>query len=329
MQIMSCRTIKTALAIAIVITLSHEAAWAQFYPGIRENPSPAAAGPQTISATGTASVKRKPTVLRMYLELVAKGSNLDEALKKIKDRRESARGQLETLKADKDAITFGDPSLSGAASPRQRQIEVMLMAKMQSRGKKAAKTPIAVPVTVTVMLTAQWSLEAETPEQMLVLAQTLQEKIKAADLAGIKDAEKLSPEEEELADEASQMIDQSGEQRTPAGQPYFMFIARLSQADREKLLGEAFAKAKTQAADLAKAADVELGPLTGISGQCNGQHNLGDEEYNPYNNSSSIRRILAQQTGEGADETHYEAMSNDPAAVSFSAAVQANFRLGK
>ena len=326
---MAFRISKLALAMLITTALSHEALWAQFYPGIRDYPAPGAAGQQTISATGTATVKRKPTVLRMYLELAAKGSNLDEALKKMKDRRESARAQLETLKADKDAITFGDPSLSSAASPRQRQIEVMLMARMQSRGKKPAKTSIASSVTVRAMLTAQWSLEAETPEQMLVLAQSLQEKVKAADLAGIKDAEKLSPEEEELADEASQMMDQSGEQRTPAGQPYFMFIARLSQADREKLLGEAFAKAKTQAADLAKAADVELGPLTGISGQCGGQHNLGDEEYNPFNNSSSVRRILAQQTAEGADETRYEAMSNDPAAVSFYGSVQANFRLGK
>jgi uncharacterized protein YggE len=326
---MAFRITKLALAIVMVTALSHEATWAQLFQGIRENPAPGAAGQQSISATGTASVKRKPTVLRMYLELVAKGSNLDEALKKMKDRRTSARAQLETLKADKDAITFGDPSLSSAASPRQRQIEVMLMARMQSRGKKAAKTPSAAPVTVTELLTAQWSLEAETPEQMLVMAQTLQEKVKAADLAGIKDAEKLSPEEEELADEASQMSDQSGEQRMPAGQPYFMFIARLSQADREKLLGEAFAKAKTQAADLAKAADVELGPLTGISGQCGGQRNLGDEEYNSYNNSSSIRRMLAQQTAEGGDETRYEAMSNDPAAVSFYGSVQANFRLGK
>ncbi len=52
---------------------------------------PGAAGQQTVSATGTATVKRKPTLLRMYLELVAKGSNLDEALKKMKDRRKSSR----------------------------------------------------------------------------------------------------------------------------------------------------------------------------------------------------------------------------------------------
>jgi hypothetical protein len=291
---------------------------------------PAAAGQQAVSATGTATVKRKPTVLRMYLALEAKGSSLDEALKKMTQRRENARSQLETLKADKESINFGDLSLSGAKSPRQRQIEAMVMARMQSRGKKPAKTPSAATVTVTVLLTAQWSLEAETTEKMLVLAQTLQDKIKAADLAGSKEAEKLSPEEEELAEEAAQMMDSSGEQRTPVGQPYFMFIAKLSKEDREKLLSEAFAKAKVQAADLAKAADVELGPLTGLSGQCAGQRSFGgDEEYNPYNNSSSIRRMLAQQTGEGADETRYEAMSNDPASVSFYGTVQANFRLGK
>lgn len=203
------------------------------------------------------------------------------------------------------------------------------MARMRSRGNKAAKPPNAPPVTVTVLLTAEWSLDAETPEQMLVMAQTLQEKIKSVDLAGSKEAEKLSPEEEELAEEAAQMMESSGEQRMPAGQPYFMFIAKLSQADREKLLGEAFAKAKAQAADLAKAADVELGPLMGLSGQCGGQRNFGEEEYNPYNDPSSIRQMLVRQNAEGADETRYEAMGNDPAAISFYGTVQANFRLGK
>jgi hypothetical protein len=327
---MAFRITKLALATVMTIILSHEAALAQSFQSFREYPMPAAAaGQQTVSATGTATLKRKPTVLRMYLELVAKGSSLDEALKKMTQRRESARTQLETLKADKESINFGDPGLSGAKSPRQRQIEAMVMARMQSRGKKPAKTPSAAPVTVSVLLTAQWSLEAETTEQMLVMAQTLQDKIKAADLAGNKEAEKLSPEEEELAEEAAQMMGSSGEQQTPAGQPYFMFIAKISKEDREKLLSEAFAKAKSQAADLAKAADVELGPLTGLSGQCAGQRNFGDEEYNPYNNSSSIRRMLAQQTAEGADETRYEAMSNDPASVSFRGYIQANFRLGK
>ncbi|MGD0517896.1 MAG: SIMPL domain-containing protein [Thermoguttaceae bacterium] len=327
---MAFRMTKLALAMVMTILLSHETALAQYFQGIREYSVPsAAAGQQAVSANGMATLKRKPTVLRMYLELAAKGSSLDEALKKMTQRRENARAQLETLNAKKESINFGDPGLSGAKSPRQRQIESMVMARMQSRGKKPAKTPSAAPVTATVILTAQWSLETETPEQMLVLAQTLQDKVKAADLAGSKEAEKLSPEEEELAEEATQMMGSSGEQQTPAGQPYFMFIAKLSKEDREKLLSEAFAKAKSQAADLAKAADVELGPLTGLSGQCAGQRNFGDEEYNPYNNSSSIRRMLAQQTAEGTDETRYEAMSNDPASVSFHGMVQAYFRLGK
>ena len=58
---MAFRIVKLALAMVIATALSHEALWAQFFPGIRENPTPGAAGQQTISATGTASVKRKPT----------------------------------------------------------------------------------------------------------------------------------------------------------------------------------------------------------------------------------------------------------------------------
>ncbi len=81
---MAFRISKLALAMVIVTALPHEALRAQFFQGIRENPVPGAAGQQAVSATGTATVKRKPAVLRMYLELVSKGSNLDEALKNMK-----------------------------------------------------------------------------------------------------------------------------------------------------------------------------------------------------------------------------------------------------
>jgi hypothetical protein len=325
---MAFRSITLVLAIAAAVVSSIQVARAQSFVRGFSGGVPTAAGQETITATGAASLKRKPTVLRMYLELIAKGSTLDEAMKKMKQRREGAVAQLETLKADKNATTFGDLGLSSAKSPRQRQIETMIAARMQSRGKKAAKNQAPQPVAVTVLLTAQWTLDAEAPEQMLVVAQTLQDKIKAADLAGSKDAEKLSPEEQEVLDESAQMMDSSGEQQTPPGQPYFVFVAKISKADGEKLLAEAFAKAKVQAADLAKAAGVELGPLVGLSGQYGGQHSLGENEYNPYDNYSPIRRMLAQLTTDDDDESGQEAMSNDPASISFKGYVQASFHLG-
>ena len=54
------------------------------------------------------------------------------------------------------------------------------------------------------MLTAQWPLAAgDSPEKRLLAVENLREKIKTGDLAGLKDAEKLSPEEQELLEEAS------------------------------------------------------------------------------------------------------------------------------
>ena len=95
------------LAALLVFVLSSAAAQAQFgpnYGGVSLSQGAAAPG---IVASGTATVQRKPTQLRLYMELVAKGKTLPEALAKLKERREAATAQLETLKADKNSIVFG------------------------------------------------------------------------------------------------------------------------------------------------------------------------------------------------------------------------------
>ena len=88
----------------------------------------------------------------------------------------------------------------------------MVIQQMRARGKKVPKG-LLTPQTVTVSpaLTAQWPLGTESHEKLLLLSQRIQEKIKAADLSGSKEAEKVSPEEEEFEEEASQMTNQVGE----------------------------------------------------------------------------------------------------------------------
>ena len=169
-----------------------------------------------------------------------------------------------------------------------------------------------------------------------MLAQGIQDKIKAADLAGAKEAEKLSPEEEELAEEAAKMMASSSARRrrspasrTSCSSPCF------PKEDREKAMAEAFAKAKAQAAELAKAAGVGLGPLLGVSGSCTGQSNIGGNEFNEYSRYggssplANIRQLMAQQTGEDPTETQNEAMSTDPGTLAFTCCVTATFGLGK
>ncbi len=278
------------------------------------------AGRPAISASGNSLVQRKPTQLRLFMQLTAKGKTLEDALAKLKEHQEAATTQLEALKAERKSIVFGAPSMSNDQSSRRKQIQTLVIQQMRARGKKVPKG-LLTPRTVTVSstLTAQWSLKEESHEKLLLLAQRLQDKIKAADLSGSKEAEKLSPEEQEFEEEANQMSSQFGEEQQQPGQPQFMFVAVLPKAQRQKAMAEAFAKAKAQAAELAQAAGVEIGPLVGLSGGCSGQSNLGENPY--YSRYSSgysylLRQMIAGQTGESSgdkEEKPDESIGADPA----------------
>jgi uncharacterized protein YggE len=297
------------------------------------------AGHPAISAGGTSLVQRKPTQLRLYMQLTAKGKTLEEALMKLKERQETAAAQLETLKADKKTIVFGAASAANEQSSRRKQIQAMVIQQMRARGKKVPKGLLnPQSVTISCTLAATWPLTEQSHDKLLLLSQRLQDKIKAADLSGSKEAEKLSAEEEEFEEEASQMTSQfgAGEEGQQPNQPQFMFVAVLPKAERQKAMAEAFVKAKAEAAELAKAAGVELGPLVGLSGGCSSQSSFGENPYySRYNSGFSevVRQMIAEQTGESSgdkqEEKPDEAIGADPSALRFSCTVAAMFQMGK
>jgi uncharacterized protein YggE len=301
---------------------------AQGMPGM-ETPRKA-----TISAMGTVQVQRQPTTLRMNLQLLAKGKTLEEALEKLKTRRQAAAKQLQSLEADKASISFSPPAVFTAQNQQQRQLEAMVRERM-GHGKKAAK-PIKPAVTVSTLLTAQWPLAADSPEKLLLVVEALREKIKSADLAGVKETEKLSPEEQELAEEAAAAeAEQSGrlpggEEAPQAGQPHFLYVARISEADRDKAMADAFRKAKANAALLAKAAGVPLGPLCGLTGRSN-DSSFVDEE-SPWAQSAGpeamyIQRMMMRRNAAAPDDQSLEVVGPSPASLSFDFSVQAMFAL--
>ena len=184
------------------------------------------------------------------------------------------------------------------------------------------------------MLTAEWPLAAKSDDERMLAAQAIEEKINAADLSGSKEAQKLSPEEEELAEEASRMASERYDQSAPQpDQVQFVFVARLSDEDRRKGMADAFVRAKTNAAELAAAAGVKLGPLVALSGHSGGQSGVGENEYGGYDGSqgpfANFRRFLAEQGGDDADAKPDEAMSAEPATIRFTCLVSASFGLGK
>ncbi len=321
---------RACLSLALTAALWPAAAWAQYGRNFGEMAAMQAAEQHAISAVGSSTVQRNPTQLRLYVELSAKGKTLKEALEKMKERQEAARIQLETFKADKKSIAFSAPAvLSTGESGRKRQFEMMVLAQMRNRGRKVPKgLQAAQSVTVTSMLTAQWPIETQSHEKVLLMAQDIEEKVKAADLAGSKETEKLSPEEEELEEEAAQAANQSGnDEGQQPRQPQFLFIAVLSEQDRRKAMADAAVKARQQAAELAAAAGVELGPLVGLSGGCSGQVNVADDNGNgPF---YSGRRMFAQLATEDFAEKQDESAGTDPSTLKFTCSVTALFQLGK
>jgi len=308
------------LLTGLLVVLAASAARAQIVP---------AAGQGQISAMGHVHLQRPPTHVRMYVQLTGKGKTLEEALAALKERREAVAAQLGKLGVDKETLVFSPPGVDDSLVAQQRKMEVMIAQRMGTRGvKKAAKTK--PPVTVATLLTAQWPLAGDSTEKLLLAADAVREKIKAADLNSSKDSPKPSAEEQELAEEmAAQNEPFSGnqEETVKPGEPRFMFVARLSPKDRQTSLAEAFAKAKTQAAELAAAAGVGLGPMTalGESGGSMGRFGGFNQswQYNRYGRPDEFMQQIVQNATSEAQQD--ETISPNPDGIAFDFVVSATF----
>jgi uncharacterized protein YggE len=279
--------------------------------------------PGTVTATGSAEIKRQPELLRVQVEVMAKGKTIKEALAKLKERRDATLARVVELGAAKDNVVFGEANVGSEKTDRQVQMEQMLRMRLRTQGKKAPKAKEA-PVVVTAQLKADFPLAAASPEEFLVAAHTLQEKIKAADLGGAKDAAKLSPEEEEVAEELGGDEAMNDPSQPKRGEPVLLYVRKLTEDDRAKALAEAFAKAKREASRLAKSAGAELGGLHHLANQVGAG---GDaEEPNPYVRQAYYTMMQQARLAQNQnDEAGAEAVGVTPAKVTLRVSVTAYF----
>jgi len=237
-----------------------------------------------IQSQGVAFVERKPELMRMSIDLLAKGDNMAEAVSKMKERRAKAEKQLAMLGATKDSWKFGEIRLDQQQRNRRKQLYILIQQRGGGNAGRAAKETDAIPtpVDLTMKLTAEWPIGNAELDDMLVIAQRLQDSIKAADLAGIEDTDDLSAEAAELAEElegleqtnfainhmaaiAASTVDFDNPGGQKPGEPTFVFAAKISAADRQKAMGDAFLAAKEKADQLAQAAGMVRGNLRRIS----------------------------------------------------------------
>jgi uncharacterized protein YggE len=329
---MTYRSLKIAALLSLAACFLPSVAWSQF-PSWRWQMAMASEPQEAITGMGMVTVPAEPSRVRMVVEVLGTGKSLEEALGNLKDRQEAAKLQLDALKADKASIKIGSPTMS--TLPADQRMQMMIRQRMMNRGRAAAKKEKPKTYTLTATLTAEWPLTAASPEQLLLSVHQLQEKVKAADLAGAKSLEKATPEEEEEAEEMQEMTASDDNEKVELGVPHFVYVARISDEQRAKAMAEAFQKAKTQAMQSAQAAGIELGELKGVNGQGAGESSYDEDggmhfsSQFGYAQQQYMRQLMQRGMSTLGQPNENETLGSDPAQLKFTFHVTAVFGMKK
>jgi uncharacterized protein YggE len=280
--------------------------------------TPAAA---MVTVNGSVEIKRQPEILRVQIELMARGKTLTDAIGKLKSRKEEVRTTLVEFGAKKDAITFGETNSADELSGRQGEINRMVRGRNRALGKPAGKEDTSSIVAGVVQV--EFALPKGNPDDFLVASLELQTKIKNADLGGLKEKGKLSQEEQEAIEEAAGRSGR-GDEGPARGEPVFLYVCKISEEDRSKALAAAFAKAKRDAERLAHAAGSEVGGLNRLTNPFpaasdDDQYMLARRGY--YGGAPVVRSL------DTSDEDSSEAVGSQPGKVSLRVGVVAEFSL--
>jgi hypothetical protein len=277
----------------------------------------------TVIGRGQAEVKKDPELLRMQVEIVVRGKDLKDALDRLKERRGELVKKLAELEALKDSAEFGAPTVTGDKSSRQLQIERMMIdrGRFPSPVRQPVKPKQPDPVFVAVSLKADWTLSG-SPEELLLRTQTLQEKIKAADLGGLKALEgQASPAEIEVQEELRGMNREEGPKR---GEPTFLFVARIKDAERVQGLARAYQSAREHAERSARSANAALGALLHLDSEMQAAAGADPSADDPY-------RYLQRYRGWGGENPPElpkgEVVGTHPGRLAFRFSVSASFAL--
>jgi len=205
----------------------------------------------TVTGQGTAQLKKLPDTLRMQIDLRAKGNTLPEALAKLKERRSKAETRLAALGAVRESVVCEETVV--LVDPRN------VVLPPPQPGLPGEVAPVAAPTffIVSAALRAEWPLKAGDSTELLLRASDLQDTVRQADLGGLKDDEKKragAPEPEKPCHCGCK-----------SGEPFFLFVARISDEERSRILTQAVTQARENARKLAAAAREELGEMLGLT----------------------------------------------------------------
>jgi len=124
----------------------------------------------------------------------------------------------------------------------------------------------------------------------------------------------------------------NGEQEPKRGTPMFVYLSKLTEDEHSKAITQAYAKAKQQAARLAKAAGVELGPLQQLSLDGSSESSPSelwqDMQSDPFT-QQMYQRMFGGYPSVSMDRSAAEAIGIHPGKVVYKVGLVAGFGLGK
>jgi uncharacterized protein YggE len=278
-----------------------------------------------VSGTGQVVLDRLPDTMRMQVAILSKADTLKEALDSLKERIEAAKAQLASMGVDNDSIEVGGPKIASLKSAQQIQMERMMREQLKRAGRKQPNVPAKTPVIVSAELKAEWKLSAKTAEELLLASYPLQEKVKAADLAGTADATKVSEEEQEMLEETeTQFGGYSADGEAKPGEPVFYFVAKFSDDEIAKALAEAFQKSKVDAERLCTAAGLKLGSLVSMSWSNESQPDYTSDIFVHGGYASPLLQIMQQSR---PNQKGAEAIGAQPENVRLTLTISTSFHL--
>lgn len=302
-----------ALAAGLLFVVNFQSSFGQAI----DNPQSATPPQGSVAGAGVAVIKRQPELMRMRLELTATGKDLKEALANLKARREAALKVCAAENAVADSIVVGSPRIAPDVAQRARMMGYSTSTTIRSgRNKKPEPAP---PVNVSASLTAEWPLQGSDAEELLLASQSLQSKLKA-ELAKSAPKIELSPEQEEMQEEAMQNMGNPNVSKP--GDPVFYFVAKISNADYVKAAAKAFAMAKTHAQRLASAAGGSLGELRNVEGNDRQTMMMMNYQRDPF---GGMQEVDSSEQENNPDE----AVGTNPTEVRLNITIAATFALGK
>lgn len=272
----------------------------------------------TVSVSATHEIVLVPEKIRLQMLVRAESREGENAMKLLQKHQERVKKDLVALDAVESSIEFSETSMSvgtpGVDDPeiarrmiRQQAAQLAQMRNLNPQLRGQIQTPtnedgindLPQIFAATSALMAEWKLENGLDDAAILLPIQLKTAIDEKDFKGRKLKEALDPDEQLLVQPLLGSSIYSSSNRQPEFQ--LVFVGKMSINQEEVALAEAFKKAQSHAAMLAKVAGRKLGGMRSISSTANSIPQNYTQSY-ALNVSNSIVSFARKNVGEVSSE---------------------------